>query len=280
MVHSFESICLGNGGSLGQKGRTYFGRFNVIVTNPPFGSDFSETESLRQYELGRNQVSRRRGILFIERCLDLLSEGGTLGMVIDEGVLSLPSAEDVRRLIHKRADLLAVVSLPETAFMPYASVNTSILLLQKKSRPSDSATTFYARSERVGRKPNGEPDLAYDDNGNPVPNSDLEDILSAWREFRTTGALARPPENVFLANPFTETHLEATLRLDFRYHHPARLNSMAIINECKSPLATLAELCIERNEVVVPSLDFADQFITYTGLAQIEPRNGRGYQIT
>lgn len=279
-AHSFESVCLGNSGSLGHKAQPYFKRFNVIITNPPFGSDFSDASALQEYELGKGFTSRRRGILFIERCLDMLKEGGYLGMIIDEGVLSLPSTVDVRQLIGKRAELLAVISLPETAFMPYASVNTSIIVLRKTSKPSPSCTTFYAKSERVGRKPNGEPDTIYDSHGNPVPNSDLPQILDAWETFQETGKLSGETETAFLANPFGELSATENLRLDFRYHHPARLHSASALKRCRFRTVTLGEICSERNEVFVPSQDFGDQFILHTGLAQMESRNGIARQVS
>lgn len=274
----FKSVYLGNGGSLGAKAEPYLGKFRVIITNPPFGSDYSDAASLQTYELGRGFTSRRRGILFIERCLDMLEPGGMLGMVIDEGVLSLSSTQDVREFIQRRAELLAVISLPETAFMPYASVNTSIIILRRAKKPA-RALTFFAKSERVGRKPNGEPDTSYDESGNAVPNSDLDEILAAWREFQTHGKTVADPERVFLANPFADAKQNPELRLDFRYHHPARLMAASAIQQSKHPVVSLGEICIERNDTYVPSVDFPDQFIYYTGLAQMESRTGNATQV-
>jgi type I restriction enzyme M protein len=274
----FDSCYLGNGGSLGVRGKDYLGKFDVIITNPPFGSDYSDVASLATYELGRGFSSRRRGILFLERCIDMLKPDGILGLIIDEGVLSLTSTQDVRKFLQRRTNLLAVVSLPETAFMPYASVNSSILILQKKKNGT-SGLTFFARSERVGRKPNGEPDTNYDANGNPVPNSDLPEILSAWREFRTQGKTFADPERVFIADPYAEGAENSELRLDFRYHHPARLTASAAIRQSKYPVVSLGEICAERRETYVPSVDLPEQFIYYTGLAQMEPRTGNASQV-
>ena len=58
------------------------------------------------------------------------------------------------------------------------------------------------------------------------------------------------------------------------------MHSLSILKKCKTPLVTLGEVCTERNEIYVPSLDFTDQFILYTGLAQIEARNGIACQIS
>lgn len=276
-----EAYHLENGGSLGQQGIEYQGKFEAIITNPPFGSDFSDRAELDTYTLGKARLSRRRGILFIERCLDLLKENGWLGIVIDEGVLSLPSAADVRELIMHRCEIAAVFSLPETAFMPYASVNTSILILRKTRNPNQKRATFYARAENVGRKPNGDADIVYDDSGAPHQNSDLPEILEAWRHFEQTGTLRKQTDNIFAATPLSlAKDLSSTEnRLDFRFHHPARRAAEAAIAHCEYPLAQLGEICDIRNEGYVPSVDFPDQVILYTGLAHLDPRTGIAHQI-
>jgi type I restriction-modification system DNA methylase subunit len=276
-----ECRCIPAGGTLGKEGKSFFRKFDAIITNPPFGSDFNDRNELDSYILGKGKVSRRRGILFIERCLDMLKEGGWLGIVIDEGVLSLPSAADVRELILQRSEVVAVFSLPETAFLPYASVNTSILLLKKNSKPPQRQTTFYARAENIGRKANGEADLLYDDTGAPRPNSDLPEILRAWRQFEAKGQLQDQTDNVFLANPHALDVVSGSLdnRLDFRFHHPARIAAQLALEQCEYRLIQLGELCDIRNESYVPSIDFSDQAILYTGLANIESRTGHCYQI-
>lgn len=279
----FETRCLVNGGSLGSGGAKLFQGMDAIITNPPFGSDFSDRSELERYVLGRGRTSRRRGVLFIERCLDMLKEGGVLGIVIDEGVLSLPSNADVRELILAKSDLLAVISLPETTFMPYASVSTSILLLRKNTKSSPARQlTFYARAENVGRKANGDQDIEYDDQGMPRLINDLPSILSAWELFERNGTLEKQTDDVYLANPLALIRSDSNgdNRLDFKFHHPARLAAQVGLKDCSFDLVSLGEICSLRNESYVPSVDFPDQFIPYTGLAHIEPRIGHAQQVT
>lgn len=75
------------------------GEFDVIMTNPPFGQKLKVTErtTLAQYDLGSKWRKAKGGvgyektdkvadsqtpqILFIERCLDLLKDGGRMGIV-------------------------------------------------------------------------------------------------------------------------------------------------------------------------------------------------------
>src|SRR5437763_9019389 len=93
-------------GSLGPQVRRYFGRVDAILTNPPFGSDLSDRDVLGGFELGKSRTSRRRGVLFVERCLDPLRPGGSLAIDLDDGVPNGPSNADARRLILERADPL------------------------------------------------------------------------------------------------------------------------------------------------------------------------------
>ena len=278
---NFETKWLANGGSLGRAGEALANTVDAIVTNPPFGSDFSEREDLERYILGKGRSSRRRGVLFIERCLAMLKEGGVLGIVIDEGVLSLPSNADVREVIMGQADLLAVVSLPESAFMPYASVSTSILLLRKNARSRLQRLTFFARADNVGRKANGEPDIEYTDQGQHRLVTDLPGILDAWETFQKSGKLGKHNNDVFLADALAliRSDQSGSNRIDYKFHHPARLAAQLGLKDCRFRLAPLSEICRVRNDSYVPSVDFADQVIPYTGLAHIESRVGRAHQV-
>lgn len=144
-------------------------RFDVILTNPPFGSHVSKklliTEEDRftdekmiarykdeygeRYEVAMQQVSKnikkpllslyhtggRTGlseVLFIERCLNLLKPGGRMGIVLPEGVMDGRKLHEVRHYVESRAKILFIVSLPQEVFMKSgASIKPSILFLQK-----------------------------------------------------------------------------------------------------------------------------------------------------
>lgn len=96
-------------------------------------------------------------LLFIERCLDLLTDGdgkkpgGRLGIVLPEGVFNNPSLQWVRDFVEDRAWLRAVISLPQDTFVSSgASVKCSILFLQKftaKEKQRYDATRSKARAE-------------------------------------------------------------------------------------------------------------------------------------
>ena len=271
-----RSIHLDNGGTLGRGADEYFSAFDLILTNPPFGSDYSDRDELARYTLGKNKASRRRGILFVERCSQLLKPDGRMGIIIDEGVLNLPHAVDVRRYLLRHFSIDAIVSLPETAFMPYANVNASILFLQKRKTP-DKQSVFFGRAGKVGRKTNGDNDLLFQADGSVKLNSDLPEILDAWST--RTNSENRQDARFYRTNILK--HFDGSrdsLRLDFRFHHPSRDHSIGKLESSIWPLHFLSDLCEERNISVIPSKELADAIILYTGLAHIQSRCGVAHQ--
>jgi tRNA1(Val) A37 N6-methylase TrmN6 len=275
---NFQVAVLGKGGTLGPGADKFKGTCDTILTNPPFGSDLSDVELLGSYTLGQGRSSRRRGILFIERCHALLKPSGILAIIIDEGVLNSSTATDVRKYILERFEILSVTALPETAFMPYATVNASILVLRKTKCTPAAHSTFFAKADQIGRKPNGDEDIIYGSDGAPQMNSDLPRILEKWHN-HLSGHTTPPSEEVFTAQIAANLRDDETLRIDFRYHHPSRFRSQALIKACKYRLLSLAELCDERNDTIVPSTEMPDQMLLYTGLANIESLNGIAHQV-
>lgn len=277
-VENFEIRCLGKFGTLGPQASPYFDKFDAILTNPPFGSDLSDIEALKDFQLGKDKPSRRRGILFIERCWSLLKDQSVVGIIIDEGVLNLSSTVDVRKFIIDHFDVLAIISLPETAFMPYANVNASILFLKKSFSHHRSKEVFFGKADNIGRKSNGDDDLIYDESGSARPNSDFPEIIEQWQRKLNNRNVATT-DNIFVANVSENLKNDFSLRLDFRYHHPSRNRSRDLLMKAKHRLYSLADLCEERNDNIIPSTDMPEQVILYTGLANIESKNGIAHQV-
>ena len=128
--------------------------FDLILTNPPFGAVVKKVESpyLDDYELGKGNTSQKTEILFLERCFDFLKwETGKLAIILPDGVLTNSSLQYVRDYIEEHFQILAVVSMPQTAFSHYgAGVKTSILFLRKFS--AEEYSTYQATVNRVKAK--------------------------------------------------------------------------------------------------------------------------------
>lgn len=143
-------------------------RFDVILTNPPFGArvekDLKITEADRftdeakieeykkrygreEYERALSQVNDNIGksllslykinsslteVLFIERCLNLLKPGGRMGIVLPEGVLNTDSLQKARDFVEGKAKILLIVSIPQDVFIASgATVKPSLLFFKK-----------------------------------------------------------------------------------------------------------------------------------------------------
>lgn len=136
-----------------------YNSFDFIITNPPFGSSVKQTERayLHQYNLGNKDVSwldlkntavkgranQSTEVLFIEQCWNFLRHGGYLAVVIPDGILTNSSLQYVRDRIEEWYRIVAVVSLPQTAFTNTgAGVKSSVLVLRKWS---ESKTQNYQR---------------------------------------------------------------------------------------------------------------------------------------
>jgi type I restriction-modification system DNA methylase subunit len=124
-----------------------YGRFDFIITNPPFGSTVKQTEKayMHQYRFAvrdvdwlnpKSIVSERPNqdteILFIEQSWNYLNEGGYLAIVIPDSILTNSSLQYIRDNIEELYRIVAVVSMPGTAFAATgAGVKSSVLFLKK-----------------------------------------------------------------------------------------------------------------------------------------------------
>lgn len=152
-------------------------RFDLIVTNPPFGTTLAKTSPTielddkytnekiikqHQEEYGEDfynqemkQVTDKIGkpirtlfevgntsgateVLFVERCLDLLKPGGRLGIVLPEGVLNSSNLQKARDLFESKAKIILIVSLPQDVFISSgATVKTSLVFFRKFTTEED-----------------------------------------------------------------------------------------------------------------------------------------------
>lgn len=215
------------------------GSIDVILTNPPFGSDIPVTDKqiLEQFDLayiwertengGFRKTDRRKDavspeILFIERCVQWLKQGGRMGIVLPDGILGNPGDEYIRWWLMQECWVLGCVDLPVESFIVEANVNilTSLLFLKKKTDTEKDAIAiggepeypvFMAVAEKVGfdrrgntlyeRHPDGEEKVIEEEveeririNGQNVVrklkrrskilDDDLPKIAKAWKEFR------------------------------------------------------------------------------------------------
>lgn len=154
------------------------GKYDVVVTNPPFGAKIPVRGKARlsQFEFG-HKWGKTGGqwtkgglldeqapqILFIDRCLELLKEGGRMGIVLPDGILSNPTYEYIRQSLRTRAEIIGVVDVPADAFRPSTNTKTHLLFLRKKSSPRSDYRLFMSYALTCGhdkrRRPTNSDDM-------------------------------------------------------------------------------------------------------------------------
>lgn len=172
--------------------------FDILLTNPPFAGENPELGLLRQYELakkeGKLKSNMERHILFIERSLDAIREGGRLAIVLPQGVLNNTNMEYIREWLFSKARILAVVGLHVNTFKPHTGTKTSVLFLQKweeNEKPLRDYPIFMAVSKKPGKDSSGDYIYKKDANGNYIHDTrgrkvldhDLYEIAESFEKF-------------------------------------------------------------------------------------------------
>jgi len=108
-------------------------QYESILTNPPFGSkEGKSAQAAFAYKTGKAQI------LFLQHIIESLKDGGTCGMVIDEGVLfhiNTAAYVQTKRKLLNECDLFCIISLPNGVFVNAgAGVKTDLLFFKKGNR--------------------------------------------------------------------------------------------------------------------------------------------------
>ncbi len=187
--------------------------FDVIVTNPPFGSKIPVKDGhiLEQFRIGyiwRNEqydISEQKEWtissdlqsspppeqLFIERCLQFLKPGGRLAIVLPDSILGNPGLGYIRQWLIERTRIIASVDLHEDTFQPGNGTQTSVLVLQKKSEKERTTeqidgkikpyNIFMTMVEKVGHDRRGNTLFKRDENGNEIWVAENPNVLDLTR---------------------------------------------------------------------------------------------------
>jgi type I restriction enzyme M protein len=123
-------------------------RFTVAVANPPFGDEVQEgdvdilgSNSLAHFEVAAGKLKVPSEHVVLERTINLLEEGGRLGMVIPDGLLNnqgeASNCPQVRRYLARNGVILAIVSLPDYAFRKSGAQNKTSILFYRRFTASE-----------------------------------------------------------------------------------------------------------------------------------------------
>ena len=177
--------------------KIHFNGFDILLTNPPFGSKIpvKGKDKLKQFKLGhkwkRDKKTREWGmgtvkekeapqILFIERCLELLKDGGRMAIVLPDGIYGNDKLGYIRKFLMDNGRILAIIDVPAETFQPNTSTKTSILVYQKIQKIPKDYRVFMAVADTCG----------HDRRGNPTSFDDISNVSKEYHQWRVKNNVA------------------------------------------------------------------------------------------
>ncbi|MCY4046635.1 MAG: N-6 DNA methylase [Candidatus Dadabacteria bacterium] len=263
-----------------------FDGFDIILTNPPFGGKITNREVLVNYDLGykwsgsndayyktntlRNSQSTEA--LFIEKCLKLLKERGRMGIVLPNGYFESPSLQYLRSYIKQVANIMAIVKLPEDAFIPYGTgVKTSLLFVEKKGkRNKKSSSVFFGKINKLGYQgnKNGTPVYKKDQYGMDLKNEkgdllideDFSVVVGDYKSFQKQN-------HIETEHSFSVDAESLNGRFDYNFYSPRNRHIISILETSRSvKLGDVVEVVKTKSK----KLNDSDRKVEYVELSDID----------
>ncbi len=174
------------------------GEFDIVLTNPPFGARIVSVsrEIQATFELGHRWVSDSEGdgkyqkandiqssvapqVLFVERCISLVRQGGRVGMVVPGSLISGSNHRYVVQYIREVAHIHAVIGMPESLFKTSGKsgthTKTCLLVMCKKTKSGEKAKNriFMAEARWCG----------HDSRGRQIGRDELPLVFEKYQSF-------------------------------------------------------------------------------------------------
>lgn len=188
-------------------------KFDVVLTNPPFGEDRAFTpkdakdkEVIQCYELWKQYNASKidLGVIFLENAYRILKENGRLGIVLSNSIASIDSHKIAREWLMNKMRIVALFDMPANVFAE-TGVNTTIIVAYK---PSDAELTrlkeqnyeiFVRDIQKVGYEVKTSKRVKYfaptyrinhetfeteiDEDGKPVLDEDFTQTITDFRQW-------------------------------------------------------------------------------------------------
>ena len=166
-------------------------KVDLILTNPPFGARFSRSEVTTRCANNTPRFSNSESLpstidselLFLDRYITLLREGGYCLVVVPDSVISAkgPSAL-ARTMLLRHVEIIGVIELPPVTFAQAGTrTKTSILIFRKlprNYRSADAHQVFFADVSQVGFEVSKKKGVAVKKLTN---ESDLPEAMATWK---------------------------------------------------------------------------------------------------
>lgn len=140
-------------------------KFNIVLTNPPFGdgrkyevkneNDRLAIENYELWDIARDSNSIDMGLIFLENAYRVLEENGRMGIILSNSLASIDKWSAAREWLMKKMRIVALFDLPSNIFAD-TGVNTTIIVAYKPSKENleklleEDYSVFVKDIKRVG----------------------------------------------------------------------------------------------------------------------------------
>ncbi|MDD3285588.1 MAG: N-6 DNA methylase [Patescibacteria group bacterium] len=196
------------------KDQTKLKKFDVVLTNPPFGEDRKyepktkrDKEIIEMYELwnvGRSGNWIDLGLVFLENSYRILKENGRVGIILSNSLASIDRWEKARKWLMQKMRIVALFDLPANVFAD-TGVNTTLIVAYKPSEKEliklqkENYNVFVKDIKKVGYEVRTSKrvkyfnpiykinektfDIEQDSEGNPKIDEDFTSTISEFKEW-------------------------------------------------------------------------------------------------
>lgn len=176
-------------------------KFDVILTNPPFGSKIKVKHRyiLENYDLGHKWKYNKKKekwiktnklkhtepqILFLELCINLLKDGGRMAIVLPDGIFGNPTDGYIRQWLKEHAEILSIIDCPHMTFMPHTHTKTSVLIVKKwENVKKNNYPIMMSVVEKCGHDNRGK-EIYVDVNGNEILDEEFSEVSRIYDKNR------------------------------------------------------------------------------------------------
>ncbi len=194
--------------------KTRLMKFDVILTNPPFGEDRAykpkntfDRKVIELYEIWELKGKGDNidlGVVFLENAYQCLGEEGRLGIVLSNSIASINRWDKIRKWLTERMRIVALFDLPPNVFAE-TGVNTTLIVAYKpkkdelKKLNEQGYSVFVKDIQRVGYEKRTSKrnvffnpiykidettfEVQTDEEGNPVLDEEFSTTLQEFRNW-------------------------------------------------------------------------------------------------
>lgn len=188
-------------------------KFNIVLTNPPFGegrkyeikneSDRLAIENYELWNIARDSNSIDMGLIFLENAYRVLDENGRMGIILSNSLASIDKWAAAREWLMKKMRIVALFDLPSNIFAD-TGVNTTIIVAYKPSEDNlkkllnEDYSVFVKDIKKVGYTVKTSNRVKYfdkiykmdesfnsivDKEGNPVIDEEFTDVINEFQQW-------------------------------------------------------------------------------------------------